>query len=158
MTIQPIGKTAAALYFSTDDLREQDLRGEDVTPEQVLNLTRQALDRAGLSPGEPLEVEFWPDRCGLLVFVRRELPLQTVWAFADAEALLTAAAALHTAPPDHALYWWRDRFWLLGDKDCPSLAEFGDRTEGDPLLPARLREYGKLLLRENALGALREYF
>ncbi len=158
MTVQPISAAALAVYISPADLELRGLCCADLTGELTLALTREALRQAGIPQPDCLELEFWPERCGVLVFVHLPPPpARTVWAFPDGGCLLDAAAALHTALPENTLYWWADRFWLVLEGDHPALSEFCDQAENDPCLPVRLREYGIALIHSNALAHLHTY-
>ena len=162
MTIQPISAASAALYLTPSDLRERGICAGELTAEHALELTREALSQAGLSLDGPLEIETYPDPCGLLVFVRVRPAQPTVWRFEDCESLLSAAAALGAEESEGALYGWRDRFWLVlpGREGSVSarVSEFGSQETGDPYLLARLEEYGVPLLPSNAPSVLQKQF
>lgn len=159
MTIQPIGAGGAAVYLTSADLAERGIRARELTARHALALAREAFRQAGLPLAETVEVEAWPDKSGLLVFVRQRPPRRTVWSFADGEDLLLAA---RSAIPEGEgeLYWWEGAFLLvlsgLGEGETARLAEFA-RLEEDPWLADRLAEHG-VLLAENAPAALRRYF
>lgn len=162
MTIQPISAASAALYLTASDLRERGICAGELTAEHTLELTREAFRQAGLSLDGALEIETYPDKCGLLVFVRVSPARQTVWHFEDCESLLAAAAALGESETDGALYWWEDRCWLVlpgREADVSArVSEFGSQETRDPYILARLEEYGILLLPTGALSVLRKHF
>lgn len=162
MTIQPISAASAALYLTPADLRERGICTDKLNAERTLELTREAFRQAGLSLEGSLEIETYPDKCGLLVFVRVSPARQTIWRFEDCESLLSAAAALGEDESDGALYWWEDRCWLVlpgREADISArLSEFGSQETEDPYILARLEEYGILLLAANAPSALRKHF
>lgn len=162
MTIQPISAASVALYLTPADLRERGVCSDALTAKDTLELTRHAFRQAGLPLEGALEIESYPDKCGLLVFVHINPPGQTVWAFDDLESLLGGAAALGAEEPDGALYWWEDRCWLVlpgRETDISArLSEFGSQETGDPYIAARLEEYGTPLLPARAPSALRKYF
>lgn len=162
MTIQPISAATVVLYLTPTDLRERGMSSDELTAAHALDLIQEAFRQAGLSPGGSLEIETYPEQCGVLVFVHISPAQQTVWRFEDCESLLAAAAALGKGGPDGALYYWREHFWLvLPDQEtggCARLSEFGDQETGDPYIFARLEEYGVPLLPANALAALQRHF
>lgn len=162
MTIQPISAASAALYLTPADLRQRGICAGELTKEHTLELTREALSQAGLSLDGTLEIETYPDRCGLLVFVRVRPAQQTVWRFEDCECLLSAACALAAEETDGALYGWEDCFWLvLPDREggvSARLAEFGTQETADPYILARLEEYATPLLPSRAGAVLRKHF
>lgn len=162
MTIQPISAASMVLYLTPADLRQRGLCAEELTAEHTMELAREACRRAGLPLEGTLELETYPDQCGLLVFVHVSPPPQTVWWFSDFEALLGAAAALRDSSTDGSLYWWEDRCWLVlpgGETGAGArLAEFGEQEAGDPYILGRLEEYGVLLLPAHAPADLRRHF
>lgn len=162
MTIQPISAASVALYLTPADLRERGVCADDLNAEYTLELTRDAFRQAGLPLEGSLEIETYPDKCGLLVFVHLSPARQTIWFFEDFESLLAAAAALGTDESDGALYWWNDRCWLVlpgRETDISArLSEFGSQETGDPYILSRLEEYGIPLLTANAPSALRKHF
>ena len=161
MTIQPISAASAALYFTSADLQKQGLLPDELTGEEILHLTRLALQQADLPLGEPLEVETFCDKNGLLIFARSTAPLETVWSFDDFEHLLSAARTLGEHDTDGALYRWDKRCWLIlsgqNAQISAHLSEFGCASQ-DPYIPARLAECGTLILPEQALSTLRNHF
>ena len=162
MTIQPISAASVALYLTPADLRERGVCPDALTAEHALELARDAFRQAGLSLERPLEIETYPDKCGVLVFVHIRTAGQSVWRFDDFESLLAAAAALGEDGPDGALYWWEDGCWLvLPERDETAdarLSEFGVQENEDPYILARLEEYGLALMHAGAPAALRQYF
>lgn len=162
MTIQPISAASVVLYLTPTDLRERGISTGELTAAHALDLTREAFRQAGLFPDGSLEIETYPDQCGVLVFVHIGPTRQTIWRFGDCESLLSAASALGEIGPDGALYWWEGRFWLVLP-DCETdgyarLSEFGEQETGDPYILARLEEYGVPLLPDSALSALQRHF
>ncbi len=162
MTIQPISVHSVVLYLTPADLRERGISFDQLTTAHTLELTREAFCQAGLTPEGPLEIETYPEQCGVLVFVHIRPAQQTAWRFADFESLLAAASALREDGPDGALYCWNECFWLvLSDQEndmCAWLSEFGDQVSSDPYIVARLEEYAVPLLPANALSALQRHF
>lgn len=162
MTIQPISVHSVVLYLSPADLRERGISFDQLTTAHALELTREAFCQAGLSPEGPLEIETYPEQCGVLVFVHIHPARQTVWRFADSESLLAAACALDGGGPDGALYCWDGCFWLVlsGPESgvCARLSEFGDQVSSDPYMAARLEEYASPLLPAGALAVLQRHF
>ena len=134
MTIQPIGAASVALYLTPADLKEHGLTPEGLTRELALTLTRDAFLRAGLPAEGPLEIEAYPDACGVLVFARRSEPPRIWLAFPDLEGLLAAARALWAVCPEEAaLFFWEGRYWLslpAGEEQTACrLSEFGAEAE-----------------------------
>ena len=103
MTIQPISEASVALYLTPADLRERGVCPDALTAEHTLELARDAFRQAGLPLEGRLEIETYPDKCGVLVFVHLNPTQETAWRFGDCESLLAAAAALGENCPGGAL-------------------------------------------------------
>lgn len=163
MTIQPIGAASVALYLTPADLREHGLTPESLTLDLALVLTKDAFYQAGLPVEGPLEIEAYPDPCGVLVFARRSEPPRLWLTFPDLEALLAAARAMgESCPEDAALLYWAGAYWLSlpgeGEQTACRLSEFGAQLSQAPFLDARLAEYGVVILPKQALATLLRYF
>lgn len=141
MTVQSIGPTTSLLYLSLEDLRQRGLHPDLLTREQAFQLAREGLSSLDRSVEESLTLESYPDKNGLLLFIHTPAPTRSVWRFPDSDAFLDAVLAVREALSG-PIYRWQDCFWLVEDGDAdPRLAEYADRMEHDPLLPARLAEY-----------------
>ena len=136
MTIQPIGNASVALYITPADLKEHGLTPAGLTLERALELTRDAFHEAGITLDGSIEIEAYPNACGVLVFARVQAPEHLWFSFDSLDPLLSAARALPVPRPDAQLLWW----------------------EGRPHLEARLAEHGRPVLSGDALGALLTYF
>lgn len=162
MTIQPIGAASVALYLTTADLRSHGVTPEELTQDVALSLTRNAFAAAGIAVEGAVEIEAYPDLCGVLVFARFQPPSRCWFSFPDIETVLAAARALARACPEAELLWCSGRYWLslpAGNVQALCrLSEFGSCTQGDPFLDARLAEHGHTLFPRGALAALLHYF
>ena len=162
MTIQPIGAASVALYLTPADLSEYGFTPSGLTLEQALILTRRACDRAGIVLDGSVEIEAYPECCGVLVFAHVR-PVGPCWfTFDDLKDVLQAALALRHTPVDAALWWWERKYWLSLPAEAEGAAavccEFGAPQSPDPLRPARLDEAGKPIFAHNALSALYYHF
>ena len=162
MTIQPIGAASVALYITPADLKEHGLTPAQLTLERALALTQEAFGEAGIALDGAIEIEAYPDACGVLVFARIRAPERVWLSFEDCEDLISAARALPEPRPEAALIWCDGKWWLsLSAKDeyaACLLSEFGRTEHHSPLLEARLSEYGRAVLPKDALHALLSYF
>ena len=173
MTIQPIGAASVALYLTPADLKEHGLTPEGLTRELALTLTRDAFLRAGLPAEGPLEIEAYPDACGVLVFARRSEPPRIWLAFPDLEGLLAAARALlplcgtgdevaaeaASSSSDGSAGAETSLSLPAGEEQTACrLSEFGAEAEQAPFLDARLTEHARLILPRQALATLHRYF
>jgi len=164
MTIQPISGASVALYLTPADLKEHGLTPDGLTLERALTITRSAFQQAGIDLDGAVEIEAYPDSCGVLVFARVRPPSRTWFSFDELEDLLSG---IHTLPPVQetddatALVWWEGRWWLAlpnGEGLTNGLPEFGSAESHRPYLDARLDEHGQTILSHNAVSTLRRYF
>ena len=162
MTIQPIGTASVALYITPADLKEHGLTPAGLTLERALELTHSAFQEAGITLEGSIEIEAYPEACGVLVFARIKIPERLWFSFDGLEPLLSAAQTLPVPRPDAALLWWDGRYWLSvpGNAEQASnhLSEFGRCEERCPHLEARLTEHGSPILDTDALTALVRHF
>lgn len=141
MTIQPIGPFTSLLYLTRAELQERGLHPDHLTREHTLALAKEGLSSLNRAAADPLELESYPDKSGLLLFIHTPPDVPTVWRFPDCDALLDAVASLQSLAAQ-PLYWWQDAFWLVAQPEPnPALSEFADQIEDDPLLSVRLAEY-----------------
>ena len=162
MTIEPIGAASVALYLTPADLSRRGFSPGSLTLDQALELTREACGQAGILLDGAVEIEAYPECCGVLVFAHVR-PSGPVWfTFDDLEPLLQAALALHATAVDAALWWWEDRYWLSLPPEAEGAAavcrEFGSPRQVDPLLAARLEEAGQVIFPRRALWELCRHF
>lgn len=164
MTIEPIGRTGVALYLTPTDLARWGLSSTpgSLTLEQALTLTREACGQAGIVLDGAVEIEAYPECCGVLVFAHVRPGGPDWFTFDSLEPLLRASLALHATPVDAALWWWEGKYWLslpTGDSEAAAVCrEFGTSRQADPSLPARLEEKGQLIFPHHALGRLCRHF
>ena len=150
MTIQSIGSASVALYITPADLKQYGLTPAELTLEQALKLTRAAFREAGITLEGGIEIEAYPENCGVLVFAHVRTAERSWFSFACLEDLAAAARCMPAPRPDAALFWWDARWWL-------SLP--GDQSEDDrPHLDACLAEHGRRVLEKNALAGILTYF
>ena len=162
MTIQPIGSASVALYITPADLKEHNLTPAELTLERALELTQSAFRAAGMTMDGSIEIEAYPDACGVLVFAHVKVPERLWFSFTHLEALLAGICALPDPPEEAALIWWDGRWWLsLPGEDTQSanlLSEFGQAGEQNSQLEASLTEHGTAILSTYAVATLRSYF
>ena len=162
MTIEPIGNASVALYLTPADLNRHGFSPGTLTLDQALELTREACEEAGIVLDGAVEIEAYPECCGVLVFahVRPEGPLW--FTFDDLEPLLEATLALHATTVDASLWWWEGKYWLSlppeAEGEAAVCREFGSPRQMDPLFSARLEEAGQVIFPHHALWSLCRHF
>ena len=162
MTIQPIGSASVALYITPADLKERGLTPAELTLEQALELTRTAFLQAGITLEGGIEIEAYPESCGVLVFARVCRSERCWFSFRRLEDLISGVRTLPDPKPDGALLWWRERWWLSlptqARQAAARLSEFGRSEPDRPHLEANLEEHGRMVLEQNALSSILTYF
>lgn len=162
MTIQPIGTTSMALYITPSDLEKHGLTPDGLTLERALELTQTAFEQAGLALDGTVEIEAYPDPCGVLVFAHVRAPERSWFRFDCLEDLLAAARSLPEPRPQADLVWWRGCYWLslsAGEgRAIARLSEFGQEERALPHLEAQLMEHGEPVLSGDTLTSLLVYF
>ena len=94
MTMQPVGGRGALLTMTREELWARGTDQEALNMEEALALVREGAALAGLTLEHPLELEAYPQRDGLLLFVRSLAPRRVWHPFLELEALLDAARDL----------------------------------------------------------------
>lgn len=162
MTIQTIGSASVALYITPADLKQYGLTPAELTLERALELTRSAFREAGIALEGGIEIEAYPESCGVLVFAHVRAPEQSWFSFERLEDLAAAASCMPEPCPEAALFWWEGRWWLslpgYRRETAAFLSEFGRCEDHRPHLEACLAEYGRQVLERNALTGILTYF
>ena len=91
MTIQPIGSASVALYITPADLKEHGLTPAGLTLERALAITQTAFHEAGITLEGSIEIEAYPDACGVLVFAHVRAPERAWFSFDELEPVVAAA-------------------------------------------------------------------
>ena len=91
MTIQSIGSASVALYITPADLKEHGLTPAELTLERALELTRTAFREAGMDLEGSIEIEAYPESCGVLVFAHVRKAERVWFSFERLEDLAAAA-------------------------------------------------------------------
>ena len=162
MTIQSIGSASVALYITPADLKEHGLTPAELTLERALELTRDAFREAGIDLEGSIEIEAYPESCGVLVFAHVHRPERVWFSFGRLEDLAAAARSLPQPSPKAALLWCEGRWWLSlpGEErgTAARMSEFGCWEADRPHLDACLAEHGRAVLEQDALAGILAYF
>ena len=162
MTIQSIGSASVALYITPADLKEYGLTPAELTLERALELTRTAFQEAGITLEGGIEIEAYPENCGVLVFAHVRPAERSWFSFERLEDLADAARCIPAPYPEAVLFWWGERWWLSlpGDQRAAAafLSEFGRCEVEWSYLDACLAEHGRRVLDKNALTGILTYF
>ena len=158
MTILSFGTDRTTLFFTCTDLSEQGLCIDNLTEENTVSLTRNALLQTDLSFSGELELDVYANPGGLLVFAHLAQQQQFVWYFPDFETVLCAAQAIPTDHANSCLYRWGQTLWLTVNQSFPQLSEFGTEATDELYILPQLQEHGTLLLPEQAISLLCRHF
>lgn len=161
MTIQQISAASAALYITPADLKSRGIGSHhELTLDGALTLASDAFREAGIPLTGSIEIEAFPDSCGVLIFAHIRPPEREWLTFPDFEALLCALRTLPVPCREGALYWWEGAYWLsLTDRQAAlQLSEFGRRESMPPQREAILAEHGSLILDRDAPAVLLRHF
>ena len=75
MTIQPIDNHSVALYLTGEELRQYGVSPATLTLEEARAMTREACGQAGIALSGGVEIEAYPEKNGVMLFVYgRETP------------------------------------------------------------------------------------
>jgi len=155
MKIHRAGNTGIALLLARRELEDQGVSWEQFDGTHARQWVSDALYMMGSPYCEPLTIEAFRHDDGILVFARFPLPM-TYILFDDFETLL---AAVHIVGDGAVgdLYAFDRRYVLaLTGAAAPQWREFGRVWHN--CKPAVLAEYGKLLLRDDAVAQLARHF
>ena len=162
MTIQPIGSASVALYITPADLKEHGLTPAGLTLERALAITQTAFHEAGITLEGSIEIEAYPDACGVLVFAHVRAPERAWFSFDELEPVVAAARdSARTAAGCGAALVGGPLVALAGsgeEQAIARLSEFGRCETARPHLEARLAEHGRPVWDQDALTALLSYF
>lgn len=158
MTIQQINPASIAVYLSPEDLADHGCLADNLTVQQAFHITRMACGKLGFSPSGILEIEAFPDACGVLVFAKLHERRHMLFRFSNLESLLSAITALPRPFPDASLSYWNHAYFLSFVASIPSyhsiLSEFGEPISQEDSYMAHINEHGNCILRKNALEQL----
>jgi negative regulator of genetic competence, sporulation and motility len=158
MTIQQINHASIAVYLSPEDLADHGCFADNLTIQQAFRIARLACGKLGFSPTGILEIEAFPNACGVLVFAKLHEQHQALFRFPDLESLLSAVSALPRPFPHTSLTYWENAYYLSFIVPNPSyhsiLLEFGQPVQGAEYHSAHIFEHGHCIIEKNALETL----
>ena len=103
MTIQSIGSASVALYITPADLKQYGLTPAELTLERALELTRTAFQEAGITLEGGIEIEAYPENCGVLVFAHVRPAERSWFSFERLEDLRCCPVYAQPLPGDGAV-------------------------------------------------------
>ncbi|MBQ1352097.1 MAG: adaptor protein MecA [Oscillospiraceae bacterium] len=160
MTIQQINSASIAVYLSPKDLADHGYLADGLTIQQAFHITRLACEKLGFSPAGILEIEAFPNSCGVLVFATLHENCHMLFHFSDLETLLSAVAALPSPFPNASLTYWEDGYYLSFMVPNPSytsiISEFG-QSVAEPRA-SYLIEHGTCIIPQHAFERLTTAF
>lgn len=158
MTVERIGGGSVALYLTPEDLERHGGDTEELDLGWTLELAEAALRRHGIALEGTMEIDAFPNDCGVLLLVRICRPAPVFLAFPDLESVIRASRA---APAEGGRLFRTGGRYVLTLPEGPAahaLTEFADPLERPPGYEAWLLEHGEMILPEQALRRLAEGF
>lgn len=140
MQIQTIGDIRLMIYVTRRELRRRGLDPEDLELRDVIHLTGDACREVGIPVRRTEEIEAYPERGGVLVFVHLKAEEKEWFHFPTLGSAMDAVT--ESAMPDGELAHWNGRYYISAHAPALRLkySEFGEA--------AAIRECGAI--EENA--------
>ena len=162
MEVQTIGNMSFAIYLNDRDLRQHQIKPDQMTSEETTAILRSAFEQIGRTSWNKAYVDFFPGQHDMLLFVRLNFEDPVFFQFDDFDNVLLAVDACDCEPLSSLTYI--DGFYVLtiyplaGDPDPICFSEFGTRLCYPAKYALHLAEHGRELLSNNAISALKEKF
>ncbi len=158
MDIQAIGSRAFSVYIQEAELLSRHLAAGTMTARDARTLVAPLIGNDGLGA---VNLELYPGRHEVLIFVSRASGEPEFFSFPDVEALIEAAGS-GLGGIASSLFWYGGAYilavWPADGRPAGALREFAEPLENPGAFLLHLREHGKLLIDGDALDTLRGYF
>jgi len=161
MIIQNIGTRALSMYIDSKELDEMGLRPDEIGQQEAGQLLKKALDDSSLKQWKAAEMEVYPGKDSILLFVRRKSTKPFHFVFNDFEALISASEFCQELPSsliDLNGKYLLTVFPLEGDSPPAALSEFGNSVDVSPCLSIHYEEQGKYIFSQQAISEIRRLF
>ncbi|MGL5513947.1 MAG: hypothetical protein ACRDBM_12025 [Sporomusa sp.] len=164
MIIQNIGTRAISMYIDSDELSELGLSPDSIGQQEASELLKKALDDRAIKQWDAAEMEVYPGKDSLLLFVRRKSAKPYYYIFTDLECLITACSVCRPMPssllccPEDEGSYLLTVFPLEGDNPPAILSEFASQVELSPYQAIHYDEQSEYILSHNAIAVIRQFF
>lgn len=161
MQIQTIDNFSIAVYMEKSDLDRMHLAPDSITEKDTALLLGRIFKNSNEKPGKNIQLELYPGRDDVLLFIRLSGAQPSFFAFSSFEELLSAISGADPSPS--ALYYIGGRYILSispwhGEKLPLSLWEFGTNIQVPPSMTLHYEEHGKTIIKTDAVGTLQKLF
>lgn len=161
MIIQNIGTRALSMYIGSEELNELGFSPDDIGQQEANQLLKKALDDSSIKKWAAAEMEVYPGKDSLLLFVRRKSTKPFYFVFSDIEPLISACQMCKPLPS--SLNYIGNKYLLTvfpleGDSPPAIFAEFGEQIQISICQAIHYEEQGKFILSQQAIGKIKEYF
>lgn len=162
MIIQNIGTRALSMYIGSDELNELGLTPDGVGQQEATQLLKEALNDNSLGQWEAAELEVYPGKDSLLLFVRRKAATPYYYIFENIDAVISACLLCPEGLPS-SLAVMGDEYLLTiypfeGDTPPSILSEFGEVRSMSQCYALHCGEQGEMIVREGAIETFKKYF
>lgn len=151
MQIQTIGALHLMIYVGRRELRRRGLDPDELGLRDVIRLTGDACREEGIPPSRTEEIEAYPERGGVLVFVQLS-PAEKEW-FRFASLCDAIDALMSGSEPDGRLVHLEGYYYISahGEELRKHYSEFGDSSWREW---SRIEENADLVLHHTGLKGL----
>lgn len=158
MVIQEISGLAYSVYISERELNEKHLTPSAVTAADAMELV-SAITPPDRSAGRcTTQLELYPGRHELLIFVRRGPEKLRVMSFRSIEDVISAVTDGGAADPSSLFYYDNRYILVMWLRNGEAVCEFGDEMPVTAAFLPHLYEHGRTLCDGCAVGTLKGAF
>jgi len=149
------------MYIGSEELCELGFSPNDIGQQEANQLLKKALDDNSLKQWAAAEMEVYPGKDSLLLFVRRKSTKPFYFIFSDIEPLISAC---QTCQPLPSSLGYIDNKYLLtvfpleGDNPPAIFSEFGNEIQLSMCQAIHYEEQGEFILSQQAIGEIKKYF
>ena len=162
MDIQFISRASYAVYIGEEELTQRGICPASVTKEQLEPILSPIFEHSSGSFEKNVYFELYPGKNDVLVFIRFASGRTEFFSFQDFEILLTAVKECSDTLPAELINLENTYILAIspweGDAIPASLFEFGEKLPYPPAYLYHLREHGNIIIKNYAIGRLKQLF
>jgi len=162
MIIQNIGARALSMYIGSDELNELGLTPDGVGRQEATQLLKEALDENAMGQWDAAELELYPGKDSLLLFVRRKSATPYYFIFDSIDAVISACLLCPARMPSSLAHMGKEYLLTVypfeGDAPPPILYEFGENRSMSLCHFLHFTEQGTFIMKEKAIETFQKHF
>lgn len=161
MIVQNIGTRALSMYIDKKELIEMGLCPDEIGQQEANQLLKKALDDESIGQWKTAEMEVYPGKDSILLFVRRKSTKPYYFIFPNFELLVSACQLCKSLPSTLSCVDGRyllTIYPLEGDNPPTILSEFGSQAEISQGLAFHYDEQGEYIFTEKAISEIQKLF